>query len=206
MEAGKTLSGSRMERKKEETRRKIVAAAVEFFHELGYESTTMEQIADRADIAKGTLYHYFPVKEAVLSAYIRQTFQEKNARRILELERLPDTRSRLTALLAELIRGVEAQKEIFETFLAYQMRSLLSLRDSSRERSGIEQLSRAVIRMGQQSGEIRGDLPEELLEDQFNFVFVEVARQLFLTGDAFDAARVIDGCVDLFLNGASARR
>lgn len=50
MENTHTSEGSRMERKKDETRRKIVAAAMALFKTQGLEGATMEQIADQAEL------------------------------------------------------------------------------------------------------------------------------------------------------------
>lgn len=38
----------------------------------GYEAVCMEQIADAADVAKATLYNYFPVKEALIGHRFRE--------------------------------------------------------------------------------------------------------------------------------------
>jgi AcrR family transcriptional regulator len=192
---------SRIERKKEETKQKIITAAITLFKQQGIEATTMEQIAAEADIAKGTLYNYFPVKEAILSEFIKRSFQQKNAERIQRLRALPDTRARLTAVLAELITGVQAQKEIFERFFTYQLQHILSLQKTERERSGIEELGKEIILLGQKSGEIRKDIPPGILDDLFDFVFIEVAKQFFMAPETFNPSQVIELCIDLFLNG-----
>jgi AcrR family transcriptional regulator len=57
---------SRRERKKLETRQSLLQAALTLFHEKGYEDTTVEEITERADVAKGTFFNYFPSKEALL--------------------------------------------------------------------------------------------------------------------------------------------
>lgn len=44
----------------------IVDAAMELFLAKGYDGTTMEDIAQRADIGTSTLYRYFPTKESVI--------------------------------------------------------------------------------------------------------------------------------------------
>jgi AcrR family transcriptional regulator len=192
---------SRMERKKKRTRQKIVQAALPLFKQHGFDATTMEEIAEQADIAKGTLYNYFPAKEAILSVYIQNTFESKHAERIKQIGQLPDTRARLTLILDELILGVQSQPEIFERFFAYRVQNIVSLRKAPEERSGIELLATEIIRLGRQSGEIRTDLPASLMEDQVEFVFVEVAKQYYLEPETFESDRVIAGCVDLFLNG-----
>jgi AcrR family transcriptional regulator len=54
------------------TRRAIVDAARELIDEQGYERTTIEQIADRADIAPRTFFRYFPSKESLLFADLEE--------------------------------------------------------------------------------------------------------------------------------------
>jgi AcrR family transcriptional regulator len=50
------------------TRALIADAAYALFAEQGYEDTTMEQVADRADVGTSTLYRYFPTKELLALA------------------------------------------------------------------------------------------------------------------------------------------
>ncbi|MEW6622422.1 MAG: TetR/AcrR family transcriptional regulator [Bacillota bacterium] len=57
---------SRRERKKAKTREAIYKAALELFIEKGYNETTIEDITEKVDVAKGTFFNYFPTKEAVL--------------------------------------------------------------------------------------------------------------------------------------------
>jgi AcrR family transcriptional regulator len=52
--------------KAERTRRQIADVAVTAFIEQGYDETTMEQIAESAEIGTSTLYRYFPSKELLL--------------------------------------------------------------------------------------------------------------------------------------------
>ena len=56
----------RTERRKERTRRLLKEVALALFYEKGLYWTTVEDITDRADVGKGTFYHYFPTKEALI--------------------------------------------------------------------------------------------------------------------------------------------
>ncbi|KQY59767.1 hypothetical protein ASD11_09525 [Aeromicrobium sp. Root495] len=50
------------------TRQHIVDVAIDLFLEQGYDATTMEEVAERADIGTSTLYRYFPTKELLATA------------------------------------------------------------------------------------------------------------------------------------------
>jgi len=59
----------RRERKAQETRDRIFREAIALFAERGFETVTIEQITDRADVGKGTFFNYFQNKEAVLTYF-----------------------------------------------------------------------------------------------------------------------------------------
>jgi AcrR family transcriptional regulator len=52
------------ERKKQRTRRALADAALRLFTEQGYDATTLEEVADQADVSKSTFFRFFPAKEA----------------------------------------------------------------------------------------------------------------------------------------------
>ena len=54
------------ERKKQKTKEAIQREAMRLFLERGYEETTIEQIANAADISPSTFFNYFPTKEDVV--------------------------------------------------------------------------------------------------------------------------------------------
>ena len=63
------------QRKKDSSRRAIEDAAWELFAEKGYEETSINDIAERADVAPRTFFRYFPTKEAVMYPQIEQLLQ-----------------------------------------------------------------------------------------------------------------------------------
>jgi AcrR family transcriptional regulator len=197
-------AASRMERKKEETKNKIITVAVDLFHAHGLEAVTMEQIAEAADIAKGTLYNYFPSKDAIIAGFLQRTARERNPDRLAQIRQLPDTRARMIQVFGLLVERVQAQKEIFEAFMVYRMKQVISFRPVEGEPSGLSELVREIIQLGQQTGDLRTDLPDDMLEGLFEYALIAAIKPFYLDPATFNAQESIERSVDLFLNGAKA--
>lgn len=198
-------SETRMERKKEETRNKIINTAMELFNQHSLQNVTMEQIADKVDIARGTLYNYFPSKEILVNAYIQRTFRERSDDRLAKFHALPDTRARLTFLLTALVEGVQRQKEIFEAFMVYRMKQVTSFQPpAEEERSGLTLLIHEIISLGRLQHELRSDLPEKLLEEMVEFIVIEAIKPYYLQPEHYDPQKSIAECVELFMQGTRA--
>ena len=60
------------QRRKEARPQELIDAALELFAEKGFAATRSEEVAARAGVAKGTLYLYYPSKEELLKAVIRE--------------------------------------------------------------------------------------------------------------------------------------
>ena len=66
------------------TKAKIVSAAWKLFYEQGYEDTTVDDIVYESGTSKGSFYHYFSGKDALLSS-LSYLFDEKYAELTEEL-------------------------------------------------------------------------------------------------------------------------
>ena len=93
--------------KAEETRSRILDAALELFRERGFEETTMREIARRAGVATGAAYYYFASKEDLVMAFYRMTQAEMPALIEMRGATATDLRSRIAAI-------VDAKFEQFE--------------------------------------------------------------------------------------------
>jgi len=60
------------ERRKEARPRELLAAALDLFVEKGFAATRSEEVAARAGVSKGTLFLYFPTKEELFKAVVRE--------------------------------------------------------------------------------------------------------------------------------------
>lgn len=73
---------TRKERERIFRRKEIMEAAVKFFADKGYNSTTLEEIAGTAEFGKGTLYNYFQGKEEIYKAIVDDVIE--NLERIVK--------------------------------------------------------------------------------------------------------------------------
>jgi AcrR family transcriptional regulator len=74
------------EEKSERSRRAVLDAALYLFSHQGYRATTMREIADRARVSTGNVYHHFPDKDAIFRALLDEY------RELTETPRFPFTR------------------------------------------------------------------------------------------------------------------
>ena len=63
-------------KKTRNTKGKIISAAWELFYEQGYDDTTVEEIIEKSGTSKGSFYHYFEGKDALLGS-LSIIFDEK---------------------------------------------------------------------------------------------------------------------------------
>ena len=62
--------------KSDETRARILAAAIDLFRRRGFDATTMREIAAEAEMATGAAYYYFDSKDAIVLAFYDQAMRE----------------------------------------------------------------------------------------------------------------------------------
>lgn len=68
-------------KKPDERREEIIQAARELFGSKEYDKATMAELMKTLNIAKGTIYHYFPSKEALLEAVVESLINEELAKK-----------------------------------------------------------------------------------------------------------------------------
>jgi AcrR family transcriptional regulator len=148
------VTQGRRERKKGETRRRITVAALELFHEKGFEATTVDEITERADVAKGTFFNYFPRKESVLVA-LGEEWMERAEEHVA---RHGNTASeRIVALFGGVAESYGQDRELARILLRVSMERMVCP-EPDVARTGLYQLVVQAVQEGQASGEFRPGL------------------------------------------------
>ncbi|HKI61677.1 MAG TPA: TetR/AcrR family transcriptional regulator [Mariprofundaceae bacterium] len=199
----KKKTPSKREAKKVAMRLHIIKAAMKLFTKQGFDNTTMEAIAENADVTKRTLYSYFPIKEAIVSAHWINT-TEKNTKRIPLLFKLyRSTHSRLTKICLSGVQRIKAEQEYARITFSFQLRQLGNSADSQSE-SAFVQVLISVLEAGQAQGDIRTDIPANELALQIRQHFTAICFMWLANPDAFSLDEHITNAVECFINGAGS--
>ena len=99
MSAKPASPGRKKAGKGEETRAKILEAALALFMERGFEQTTMRAVAEEAGVSLGNAYYYFESKEELVQAFYERSHEEHLAATASRLEAERDFRKRVLATL-----------------------------------------------------------------------------------------------------------
>lgn len=196
---------TRRERKKQETRRRIFRAAFDLFREKGFQETTVEEIAERADVGKGTVFNHFPRKRSFLSAL----FEDWVSRITEEMGPVETwtgpTRSKLERQFLFLANLSAQSPDLFREAVFEHLRTLPELKELPPAGAPVWEflaMTRAVIEQGQRDGDIRADLnldhAASLLESA---VFKTLVLWLMRSGALDELRDEISGKLDILFAG-----
>lgn len=85
-------------------RQRIVDAASRLFYNQGYNSTGINQVIKEADVAKASLYQYFPSKEDLLIEYLLVSSNNTNRSLIAVVEKQKTPKEKVLALFDFLLK------------------------------------------------------------------------------------------------------
>ena len=140
------------------TRGRIIEAAWKLFYRYGYDDTTVDEIIRESGTSRGSFYHYFEGKDALLSS-LSYLFDEKYEELMEELDPNMDSFDQLMFLNRELFAMIENSVSL--DLLARLYSSQLVTRGDKHlleHNRTYYKLLRQIIQQGQQKGELRQDI------------------------------------------------
>ena len=139
------------------TKGRIISAAWKLFYEQGYEDTTVEDIVFESETSKGSFYHYFDGKDALLGT-LANVFDEKYEQLMEIMDPDMDAMEKLIYLNHELFVMIDVgiSMDLLARLLSTQLltRGEKSLLDRNRT---YFKLLRQIISEGQKNGQLRTD-------------------------------------------------
>lgn len=157
---------ARIVKKPDERREEIIKAARELFHTRDYDKTTMQDIMEKLNIAKGTIYHYFPSKqdllEAVVVDMVDEEFRKKNE--LVKSERVKNLPAldKLKILIVE--SGVEPENERILDTLHHPENREMHTKQLGRYIIKLAPLWAEIFAQGNSEGVFRVEYPLEAAE------------------------------------------
>lgn len=139
------------------TRGRIISAAWKLFYEQGYEDTTVEDIVFESETSKGSFYHYFDGKDALLGT-LAYVFDEKYEQLMETMDPSMGAMEKLIYLNHELFAMIDGSvsMDLLARLLSTQLlaRGEKHLLDRNRY---YFKLLRQIVSAGQEAGELRRD-------------------------------------------------
>ena len=139
------------------TRSRIVSAAWKLFYEQGYDDTTVEEIVEESGTSKGSFYHYFSGKDALLSS-LSDLFDDKYQELIPTLEEDMDSFDKLMYLNQELFLMIDNSVSLDLVARMYSSQLVTAGEKHLMDHNRLYyKLLRQIVSEGQKKGELRDD-------------------------------------------------
>ena len=139
------------------TKGRIISAAWKLFYEQGYEDTTVEDIVFESETSKGSFYHYFDGKDALLGT-LAYVFDEKYEQLMEIMAPELDAMEKLIYLNHELFAMIDGSvsMDLLARLLSTQLLARGEKHLLDRNRTYFK-LLRQIITEGQRTGQLRTD-------------------------------------------------
>ena len=139
------------------TKGRIISAAWKLFYEQGYEDTTVEDIVFESETSKGSFYHYFDGKDALLGT-LAYVFDEKYEQLMEIMDPELDAMEKLIYLNHELFAMIDGSvsMDLLARLLSTQLLARGEKHLLDRNRTYFK-LLRQIITEGQRTGQLRTD-------------------------------------------------
>jgi AcrR family transcriptional regulator len=190
------------ERLREETVRAIIGAAEEVFAKKGVRDARVEEIAQRAGVAVGTVYNHFDDREGLLQALL----EERRAELAAKVVRATDDAEPFEAQLRKFVRAVLEHFDSKREFLAILLEGDgASISRPSEALLELRARGQALVRRGVEQKALRSKGVELFPSMLFGALRASLIYELHNPGKMAFRERA-DAVVDFFLHGAGAAR
>lgn len=140
------------------TKGRIVSAAWKLFYEQGYDDTTIEDIIEESQTSKGSFYHYFEGKDALLSS-LSYLFDDKYEALKEPLNQIDSAFCKLVFLNQELFGMIENQIALDLLTRMYSTQLVTKGEKHVLDYNRVYyKLLRQIVQEGQAQGELRDDV------------------------------------------------
>ncbi|MDJ0535348.1 MAG: TetR/AcrR family transcriptional regulator [Xenococcaceae cyanobacterium MO_207.B15] len=197
-----SLSESRMT--EEDTRTRILQAALRLFARKGYDGTTTKDLATTANVAEGTLFRYFSNKKAILIEVATSGWVEILTDLLTELSEMGSYKA-VAQVMRHRMRNMQANADLFRVcFIEAQYHPELRERIQSEVIAKMTDVAEAFFETAMEKGVYRKMNPKIVAQVFLGmFAIAGFSEETIMTPDASPKAlqEMAEGIADIFLNG-----
>jgi AcrR family transcriptional regulator len=182
-------------RNKQRVTQRIISAASELFKTRGYHPTTMNDIAEKAEISRGTLFNYFQSKEALLLPWGQEILEQHIQPQLMTyLNTQPATWQAFKFLFTKMSENMREYPDVIPAFVREATRVCHPAPTGSAGKD-VQEIFVQVLRYGQERGEIRTDLPLENMASYLSALqmslFFRILKPTFTENSSLEIDRML---------------
>ena len=187
------------------TKGRIISAAWKLFYEQGYEDTTVEDIVFESETSKGSFYHYFDGKDALLGT-LAYVFDEKYEELKETMSPDLDAMEKLVYLNHELIAMIDGgvSMDLLARLLSTQLLARGEKHLLDRDRTYFK-LLRQIIADGQKAGQLRTDCTVNEIVKAYALWERALMYDWCLSGGEYSLVAYTDKMTPMFLDNWRAK-
>ena len=187
------------------TKGRIISAAWKLFYEQGYEDTTVEDIVFESETSKGSFYHYFDGKDALLGT-LAYVFDEKYEELKKTMSPELDAMEKLIYLNHELFAMIDGgvSMDLLARLLSTQLLARGEKHLLDRNRTYFK-LLRQIIADGQKAGQLRTDRTVNEILKAYALWERALMYDWCLSGGEYSLVAYTDSMTPMFLESYRAR-
>ena len=187
------------------TRGRIISAAWKLFYEQGYEDTTVEDIVFESETSKGSFYHYFDGKDALLGT-LAYVFDEKYEELKKTMSPELDAMEKLIYLNHELFAMIDGgvSMDLLARLLSTQLLARGEKHLLDRNRTYFK-LLRQIIADGQKAGQLRRDRTVNEIVKAYALWERALLYDWCLSGGEYSLVAYTDSMTPMFLESYRAK-
>lgn len=188
------------------TKGRIISAAWKLFYEQGYEDTTVEDIVFESETSKGSFYHYFDGKDALLGT-LANVFDEKYEQLMEVIDPEADAMEKLVYLNHELFAMIDGgvSIDLLTRLLSTQLLARGEKHLLDRNRTYFK-LLRQIIGEGQKKGQLRTDRTVNDIVKAYALWERALLYDWCLSNGDYSLVAYTDSVTPMFLESYRARR
>lgn len=193
-------------RKKGIRKQQIIQAAIEVFSKSNFQNASISEIAQKADIAEGTIYQYFKNKEDLFFSIPAQKTKEFCEELDLHLQGIHDAVSKIRKLIWYYLYFFKMNPDYART-LMLEMRVSKSFIQSKTYGSLKEFTDKVIeiIKEGQEEGIVRKDINLYLIRELVLGILEHRVTRWLLKEENYDLLENYSEVFDLIFNGIKNR-